>query len=239
MISNSGRRRRACALAVAASFTCTAAEAARPLLTDDARIVAPKSCQVESWVRRNRDSTELWALPACNFTGNLELTLGGAATHEDHVATKMTDVLLQGKTVFRTLEPDGWSIGLAAGMVRHPADVGHHSIGEAYAYVPASFSFLADRFVMHTNAGWTHNRDAGFDRPTWGVGSETRLAERTWLVAETFDQGVGVRYQLGFRHWIVPDRVQIDVTYGNRFRRTSEDQWFSIGLRLLSPAFLP
>ena len=27
------------------------AEAARPMLTDDARIVDPKSCQLESWVR--------------------------------------------------------------------------------------------------------------------------------------------------------------------------------------------
>ena len=28
------------------------AEAARPMITDDARIVDPKSCQVEAWVRR-------------------------------------------------------------------------------------------------------------------------------------------------------------------------------------------
>ncbi len=45
------------------------AHAARPMYTDDARIVDPKSCQVESWIRFNRDSTEYWALPACNPLG--------------------------------------------------------------------------------------------------------------------------------------------------------------------------
>lgn len=215
------------------------AHAARPLLTDDARIVAPKACQVESWVRRNRDSTEYWALPACNPTGNLELTLGGAATHDDGVATRVTDVLFQGKTIFKPLEPNGWAIGLAVGGIRHPADVGHHTIGEMYAYVPASFSFLDDRVVVHTNAGWLHDRDERNDRPTAGVGTEARLTRNTWLIAETFDQGFGTRYQLGVRHWIVPDHVQVDVTYGSRYTHAAENRWFTIGLRLLSNAFLP
>jgi hypothetical protein len=39
------------------------AEAARPMLTDDARIVDPKSCQLESWVRDSKHVTEYWALP--------------------------------------------------------------------------------------------------------------------------------------------------------------------------------
>ena len=34
------------------------AEAARPMLTDDARIVDPKSCQLESWVRDSKHVTE-------------------------------------------------------------------------------------------------------------------------------------------------------------------------------------
>lgn len=48
------------------------AHAARPMITDDARIVDAKACQVESWVKDNKGSTEYWAIPACNFTGNLE-----------------------------------------------------------------------------------------------------------------------------------------------------------------------
>ena len=92
--------------------------AARPMITDDARLVDAKSCQVESWVRRNRDSTEFWALPSCNFSGNLELTLGGARTR-DAGRTETTDAVAQGKTLFRPLATDSWGAGSAPETV-HP-----------------------------------------------------------------------------------------------------------------------
>ena len=91
------------------------------MITDDARITDAKACQLESWVKKNRDSTEYWALPACNFTGNLELTIGGARTHDD-TGTQITDLVFQGKTLFKTLETNGWGIGLDAGTVCHPQD---------------------------------------------------------------------------------------------------------------------
>jgi hypothetical protein len=43
------------------------AHPARPMITDDARTVDGKACQVESRVRNNRDSREHWALPTCNL----------------------------------------------------------------------------------------------------------------------------------------------------------------------------
>jgi hypothetical protein len=59
------------------------AQAARPMVTDDACIVDAKACQLESRVKSNHGSAEYWAQPACNFTGNLEVTLGGARFHEE------------------------------------------------------------------------------------------------------------------------------------------------------------
>ncbi|MCL2103299.1 MAG: hypothetical protein FWH25_04610, partial [Syntrophorhabdaceae bacterium] len=118
--------------------------AARPLIVDDARIVDGKSCQVESWARMNRGSTEYWALPACNFSGNLEITSGGALT-SDKDRTRTTDFVLQGKTIFKALEPNSWSIGLAVGTVRHPNIQSNSSlIGDLYSYAPMSFSFSDD-----------------------------------------------------------------------------------------------
>jgi hypothetical protein len=107
------------ALLCAALLAANTAHAARPMITDDARIVDAKACQLESWVKKNPDSTERWALPACNFTGNLELTFGGASTREAG-DTKTTDVVMQGKTLFKGMDTNGWGIGLAAGTVRHP-----------------------------------------------------------------------------------------------------------------------
>jgi hypothetical protein len=210
------------------------------MITDDARVVDAKACQLETWVKKNLDSTEYWALPACNFTGNLELTVGGALGN-DAEATQTTDIVIQGKTLFKPLETNDWAIGLVGGTVRHPAiSPDRNLIGDYYAYVPASFSFKDNFFVLHTNIGWLYGQEANRHRMTWGLGSETQLAKRIWLIAETFGQHPGKPFfQVGLRLWIVPNHVQIDTTYGNRIGTGSQEQWFSIGLRLLSPPFLP
>ncbi len=227
-------------LALAALLPWGAAQAARPMVTDDARIVDAKACQVESWVKRNQDSTEYWAQPACNFTGNLELSLGGARGKDDG-GTQTTDIVLQAKTLFKPLEPDGWGWGLAVGNVRHPAiHTGNNLLGDLYAYVPATFSLRNDRVLVHTNVGWLHEREARRHRMTWGLGTEAQWSASTWLIAEVFGQNQGKPfYQVGLRYWLVPDHVQVDTTYGNRAGSGAQERWFSIGLRLLSPAFLP
>ena len=218
--------------------------AARPMITDDARIVDAKSCQVESWMRVNQGSREHWALPGCNFTGNLEVTFGGARTL-DATGAHMSDVVLQGKTLFKTLETNGWGTGLAVGVIRHPNQTGH-SIGEIYTYIPTSFSLLSDKVIVHSNVGALHNTNTHGTRATIGLGTEVALTGNTWIVAESFKQKEGRPFfQAGVRHWIVPNRVQIDATFGDRIGFNGQgdfgknERWFSIGLRLLSPAFLP
>lgn len=209
--------------------------AARPMITDDARIVDAKACQVESWFKKNASSAEIWALPTCNFTGNLELTLGGAVTREAG-STRATDFVMQGKTLIKAMDSNGWGIGFAAGTVRRPST----DTRDGYAYVPISFSFRDDAVVVHTNLGWLREGEVRRNRLTWGLGTEAQLTERTWLIAETFGQNQGKPFhQLGLRHWLVPDRVQLDATYGNRNGGGNDERWFSIGLRLLSVPFLP
>jgi hypothetical protein len=224
-------------LALAAAFAAPPAHAARPMITDDARIVEARSCQVESWYRGSRGRAEYWALPACNFTGNLELTAGGARTRADG-PLRTTDLVVQGKTLLKTLEPNGWGIALAAGFDQHPqGDAGDR---DDYAYVPASFSFRDDAVVAHANLGWLREGDTRRDHLTWGLGTEVRLSAGTWLIAETFGQDRETPFhQLGLRHWLVTDRIQIDATYGDRNGGDTGAHWFSVGLRLLSAPFPP
>lgn len=228
-------------LALAAtSFVCAPAGAARPMVTDDARIVDGKSCQVESWVRRNRDSTELWALPACNPTGNVELTFGGARTRENGESA-FTDQVIQAKTIFQALEERDWAYGLAVGTFRHPHRPSARGWpGDAYLYVPVSIKAGGDDWIVHLNAGATRHRDEGRTIGTWGLGNEVRLRDDLILIPEVFalDRGRPF-YQAGLRYWVVRDRVQVDATYGNRAVPQTQERWFSIGLRLLSPPFLP
>ena len=212
------------------------AHAARPMATDDARIVDDKSCQLETWLKANRGSDEYWALPSCNFSGNFELAVGTAVTRQNGRG-ETSDLLVQGKTLFRTLEPNGWAWGLVGGTASHP-DVSRKMLGDVYAYVPATFSFRDDRVLVHTNLGWIQDRLAKRHAMTWGVGSEIEMTPNTWLIAESYGENQGRPfYQLGLRHWLVYNRVQLDATYGNR--SNGGENWFSIGLRLLTPRFLP
>ena len=223
----------------ASLLTAPGAFAARPMITDDARVVAPKSCQVESWMRRNPDSTEYWALPACNPTGNLELTFGGAMTRELGM-THTTDVQVQAKTIFKTLEPNGWGYGLVVGHLRRPGESGRSGSENLYGYVPASFSLANDTVVLHVNLGTLVPPGQDARRGNWGVGAEVKLFERLYFIPEVFNQAGGrPLFQTGLRFWVVPNRVQIDATYGDRVGGEGGVHWFSIGMRLLSPPVFP
>lgn len=216
-----------------------AARAARPMITDDARIVDPRACQVETWTRRNEDhSTEFWAIPACNLTGNLEIALGGSRTRENG-ETHTTDVIMQGKTIFKPLETNGWGIGLAVGRLRHPDERPDKSFGRnLYGYVPLSVSFADDLAVLHVNGGVLRPEGESHHRATWGVGGEIKLHAKLFFIPEVFHQEQGrPQFQTGLRIWIVPQRFQIDTTYGDRLGGTGEKRWFSIGMRLISPSF--
>ena len=93
--------------------------AARPFVTDDARLTNEDQCQLESWSRRYRDCSELWLLPACNLTGNFDISLGTGVT-QNSLQPRSQDYLVQAKTLVRKLNTDDWGWGLAIGHVMHP-----------------------------------------------------------------------------------------------------------------------
>ncbi len=96
-------------IALASLFVTLHAQAARPFVTDDARLTTAGSCQLESWIRICPESRESWAQPACNP--------GGKASYAGERATR--DDVAQLKTLFRELSTNSWGIGLALGAIRH------------------------------------------------------------------------------------------------------------------------
>lgn len=207
--------------------------AARPFVTDDARLTMAESCQLESWMRVYPDSRETWALSACNPTGNFEITAGGGRAKNDGEA-ETRDYVFQAKTLFRPLETNGWGWGFALGVVRHPEiNPGPNLLGNTYAYIPWSLSFNEDRVVVHANVGWLRDRASGKHNMTWGVGGEISVVSRLLAIVETFGDNHGNPYwQAGWRFAIVPDKIQIDATVGQQFDGPSGSRWVSFGLRL-------
>lgn len=208
------------------------AHAARPMITDDARLTDGGACQLESWLHLHGNQREYWALPACNPGGNFELTAGGALAYTDG-NRESGAVVVQGKTLFKPLETNGWGIGLAAGYATQP---GSGQSGAPYFYIPVSFSLADDRLVIHTNFGHLHERETRQGRLTWGVGGELQTTSRLYVIGESFGQDKGsALFQMGLRYWVLPGRLQVDTTYGSQIGQIADQHWFSIGLRLITP----
>jgi hypothetical protein len=217
------------------------ARAARPMITDDARVVDPKTCQLETWARHNRGGpNELWAVPSCNFGGDLEIAVGGAIAHDSGSAT-VSDTLAQVKYLPRPLKADDWGWGITLGGASNARiNPRANQIDNLYLNLPASLSLRDDAILLHANVGALHDTHERRTRATWGLGSEILLRGDVQLIAETFGEA-GARPFLhgGLRIWLVRNRVQVDTTVGTRAGAWGEQRWFTVGLRLLSPPFLP
>ncbi len=219
-------------LACTALIIPTCAFAARPFVTDDARLTTAGSCQLESWMRIYPDSKELWALPACNPTGNLEFTVGGGrARHDDAPAT--SDNVFQAQTLFRPLETNDWGIGFAVGTNRHPEiNPGPNMLGNTYAYIPLSGSLNDDKVILHANLGWLKDKASGQNNLSWGVGGEFKLHARLLGIAETFGDNRSMSYgQVGVRYSVRPDLFQVDATIGQQLSGPGKNHWVSFGIR--------
>lgn len=216
-----------------------AAWSARPFVTDDARIVDHGACQVEAWTQQGPDGNEYWMLPACNPTGNLELTAGPGLLPADaggHGAA----VGLQAKTLVQPLRPGSWGVGLAIGSVLHSGVLAEDTaLGTVFGYVPFSVETAGQVLTAHANLGVRYNGEPAVVSLLWGIAGELQLVRRLSAIAEVFggnahrDQFT----QVGMRLWLVPDRLQMDGTYGGQLGVGRDQEWFTLGLRALTPPF--
>jgi len=93
--------------------------AVRPFITDDARVVGGGLSQIESWMRFDDETAELWVMAATGLTPEFELSIGGVsgvARHADGHSFTFALPLIQGKYLFRPYGPGDWpGIAIAAG----------------------------------------------------------------------------------------------------------------------------
>lgn len=215
---------------------CPAAKAARPFVTDDARIVDPGGCQIESFVKRQKNfrEDEFWFLPACTPGERVELTLGGF--NLNNAATGSADTwIAQAKTLLRPLATNDFGVALTFGTSRLYPPAGASPAGwSSYFNLISSVSLRDDGVVIHGNAGAVRDRQAMATRATWGLGAEIAWSARLIGIVE----GYGVESerpsrQLGLRFWAIPNRLQFDTTLGAQNAAPQNRRWVSIGVRAL------
>lgn len=187
--------------------------AARPFVTDDARVVDPDHCQLETFYKEQRaySGYEFWFLPACNKL-DVEWTIGGNRVEGEN------NLIVQGKKLLKPLETNGYGLAMSVA-----------SIGEQFGINGiASFSLFDDRSLIHTNLAYIENR------PAWGIGLEQLLLPpRLYAILEGFgERGEKPTLHAGLRFWVVPNRFQIDSTYGTQ-QSDPVRRFFTVGLRFL------
>ena len=225
-------------MALACAYAAVPAHAGRPAVTDDARLLDEKACQLETWFRHTEDATAYYFMPACN-PGFGELHVGGAWSHaggEEH----LSDVALQFKTLLKPWEGHGWSMALSVGTDRL-AGVAKAGSWPGDYYMNLPFTFGSDEsWLMHVNAGVLRQRETGKTVGTWGLAGEFGPLPGLTVIPETFGSDRGRPfYQLGVAYEVVKNRVQVDGSFGNRVSSGSAGRYFTIGMKLQSPPFLP
>ena len=222
-------------LLAALAFSALPAHAARPLVTDDARLVDPQGCQVETFYKRQREfrESEFWVLPACNPWGRVELALGGNWIDSTQPGDSRA-LIAQGKTLLVPLQTNGAGLAFTLGVTQVSASQSA-SVVNPYVNGIGSFSFLDDRVVLHANLGAVRDNQVHLTRGTWGVGAEILLvAPRLYAILETYGQRLEKpTLHGGLRFWVVPNRVQVDSTIGSQHATPFDRRFGTIGLRLL------
>jgi hypothetical protein len=222
-------------LLAALAFSASSAHAARPLVTDDARLVDPQGCQVETFYKHQRKfhEREFWVLPACNPWGRVELTLGGNWIDSTQPGDSRA-VIAQAKTLLVPLQPNGAGFALTFGVARVSASQAAR-VANPYVNGIGSFSFLDDSVVLHANLGAVRDNQVHLTRGTWGLGAEILLvAPGLYAMVETYGQRLEKpTLHGGLRFWVVPNRVQIDSTIGSQHATPLDRRFGTFGLRLL------
>jgi hypothetical protein len=214
-----------------------AAQAARPMAADDAAILDPYQCQLETWGQHNKAQNEYWTVPACNVGGRWELAAGAGRTYGLAADGQDTLGLLQAKTLLRAPQEDGWGLGLVmAGQWR--AGAGGH--GDLSVNLPLSVELAGDRAMLHANLGWLRQHSQpeqaspGLQR-SWALGLELAAGERAAFTVEAYGrQRTGSYMQLGARYSLIPGRADIDIAYGDRAGRRGAERYLALGLTLVA-----
>ena len=216
--------------------------AARPFVTDDARIVDPRSCQIESFAKRQQRTREAesWFLPGCNPWSNMELTAGGFRVAPSPRGTE-THGILQAKTLIKQVTTNSWGLGFAFGAERiHRSSPQPDAAGDGwkpYLNTVASYSIASDAVVLHANLGYARDRLEQRDLKNWGLGAEIRLGGRWSAIVESYQvTHEKPSQQIGARYWFIPDRLQFDGTLGHQSSGPAfgeSQRWISLGIRYL------
>jgi hypothetical protein len=201
------------------------------MFTDDATLTIAQTCQIENWFVHSRTMNQATTFPACNPTGNFEVTGGLTATNYKGASKQEQIYLLQGKTLFVPLDPDHrYGVGFSAGIDRpHRNTVDNH--GDNFAYIPFSISSASQEWTTDLNLGWRQIFLNNKNTLTWGAGTTYSPNDHLSIFSEIFgDNQVKPTLHSGVSIGLIPNILQLDMTYGDDLSVKKDGGFFTVGL---------
>jgi hypothetical protein len=227
------------------------AHAGRPMTTDDATVLDAHTCQLEAWWQRLSDHREAWLAPSCSIGPDWEAGVSLVRASQARTVNSADDADgangangmpsthssarlggLYAKTVLRRLATNGWGLGLVAS---HMPQASGSMAGDTSLNVPLSVSLADDAVLVHANAGWTRQYAIRQGGATWALGTEVAVGPRAAVTLETYGSARDHSYiQAGARYSVIPNRLDVDASYGERLSARGKQGFFAIGLTVLA-----
>jgi hypothetical protein len=183
---------------------------------DDAAILQPGQCELESWFSRANDGERLLHAGAGCRVGPLELGLAGEYARPDGSST--TAWGLQAK--WATEVADGFSVGLAVA----PAWQAHVRPRYQGTTVAALATWTpSDTWALHANLGRDFV-DGGRDENRWGLAAEWTFRSGWSLVAERYRESQTHYARAGVR-WAAGENWSVDLSRAQRLSGAGASNW--------------
>jgi hypothetical protein len=208
-----------------AVLLAASAQAARPLFTEDAAIIAAGGCEVETAANRVAPG----AVPALR-SASAQLACGVRAGTEVALALarqvggdeRKTVATLAGKSALNDPGEAGAAYAFAYGVIGAQDPQG--SLRRALVYLNGVMSkTIGTAFTVHANLGWFRERADARGRASWALAAESPAAPRWDLVAEAFanERERNPWLQFGARWTLRPQRLIFDAAVGARGQERS------------------
>ncbi len=195
---------------------------AQQMFVDDSEVTTYRSFQIETWY----GSRESWFLTAISPVRGLEIGTGiGFDTRE---GLEPTNWIFEGKYAAVDLEERDWGVGAVAGLL-YDFD---GEFEELFAYIPYSRMILNESSVLHINIGFEAVQEIDWEYEIiTGIRGDFGLTDRFTLLGEVAAANFAdAFYQGGIRISLIPDLLEMDITYGEGFRRQETAPGFNVGI---------
>jgi hypothetical protein len=195
---------------------------AQQMFVDDAAVTTVRSFQIESWY----GSRESWFLTAVSPVKGLEFGAGFGFDSRDGFIP--ANWILETKYSPINFDEKGSAFGFVTGILFNFDG----EIEEIFAYVPYSRMILDNSSALHFNVGFDSVQNVRWKYELiTGIRSDIGLNSRFILLAEIAAVNLSNPfYQGGIRFTLMPGLLEMDVTYGEGFRRQESAPGFNVGI---------